>query len=790
MSRNAPFGTYPEEQPKFNNRNPVGQNTRKDEIFGLNADNNYRNGQNDYRARDFNNDYNKRPPSSGNLPTINQDTAQINPVRVQETQSLRQTDSREGYDKYNDQNGDYFNANYDNPNKAILPTFAKSNKNLGNSMTKIKRPEQYKSYQPPDPKVIELEGKMRDMERIVQHMTDQLERTENRYEDQSSKQLKTNYYETEMRTKLEQSQKHAEEHNNVLTSDLLQKLSNLESRLNNEERQKQMLKEKLLLNEQNLKELMGYVNTINHTETNDLLEMKGQIQEKISEDQQVFIKEREKTKALFSEVVRIGEAQDKNSDHIHSLNLALENRLQQLEGKFVQNEKNTNSSLHKGELGYKNLNDFTEKTDRRTQQLEANLIGLGKEQMKDKDAISRIEALNSKMTDDLKGLLTNMQSEFQQKLENKNIELVNRIVNEHVERQRQQEDIKQQVDVRSKLIEDKVGYEREEMRDRYMALDVLVRAEFQRKEESVKSQNDLIENNIKNLQNNIKDEEYSRVNFENAIRLEVGKMQEMLKKDMEYFRSQFALENDKLTDIIKGEIDTRFSSDVELKNLANMMLNSLTSEVNDIKGAMDKQNKIFAKELKEVSQNSAERDNQLSKFVESENGKVIENLNTKYEKLKYLQSRIAEQFKAHLIKFDSKNEDLAQSNIEQSQKMDEFTDDLRQNLDELGNFCINPIIICIEKRMENKHADESTKISRVLDNMGKAIDDRIDKIEEKELKDFDIIKEVNKLHIKFRSLIGIRFSIMQNRIRWLRFQKFTTKIISKIQRLQSKKLTQ
>jgi len=62
------------------------------------------------------------------------------------------------------------------------------------------------------------------------------------------------------------------------------------------------------------------------------------------------------------------------------------------------------------------------------------------------------------------------------------------------------------------------------------------------------------------------------------------------------------------------------------------MLNSLTGEVNDLKGSIERQNKIFAKELKEVSANSAERDNQLSKFVESENTKVIESLNTKYEK--------------------------------------------------------------------------------------------------------------------------------------------------------------
>lgn len=159
-----------------------------------------------------------------------------------------------------------------------------------------------------------------------------------------------------------------------------------------------------------------------------------------------------------------------------------------------------------------------------------------------------------------------MQSDFSGKLESKVNDLVNRIVMEHTERLRTNEDMKMQVDARGKLIEDKISYEREEMRDRYMAMDVLVRAEFQRKEEALRSLNDMVEQNVKQLQNNIKDEEYSRVNFENALRVEVAKMQEVTKKELDYFRSQFALENEKLTDIIKGEIDTRFSSDVELKN--------------------------------------------------------------------------------------------------------------------------------------------------------------------------------------------------------------------------------
>jgi len=64
-------------------------------------------------------------------------------------------------------------------------------------------------------------------------------------------------------------------------------------------------------------------------------------------------------------------------------------------------------------------------------------------------------------------------------------------------------------------------------------------------------------------------------------------------------------------------------------------------------------------------------------------------------------SRIAEQFKAHLIKFDTKNEDLAKSSLVYEQKLEALTEELRLGVQDL------------ESRMEEKYSNESTKISRV-----------------------------------------------------------------------------
>lgn len=62
---------------------------------------------------------------------------------------------------------------------------------------------------------------------------------------------------------------------------------------------------------------------------------------------------------------------------------------------------------------------------------ESNLLLLGKEQVKDKEAISKLMAQNDRIGEDLQLLLRNMQADFQSKLENRVQETVNRLMMEH-----------------------------------------------------------------------------------------------------------------------------------------------------------------------------------------------------------------------------------------------------------------------------------------------------------------------------------------------------------------------
>lgn len=67
----------------------------------------------------------------------------------------------------------------------------------------------------------------------------------------------------------------------------------------------------------------------------------------------------------------------------------------------------------------------------RLNQSESNLLMLGKEQVKDKEAIAKLMAQNDRVGEDLQLLLRNMQADFQSKLENRVQETVTRLMQEH-----------------------------------------------------------------------------------------------------------------------------------------------------------------------------------------------------------------------------------------------------------------------------------------------------------------------------------------------------------------------
>jgi len=125
-----------------------------------------------------------------------------------------------------------------------------------------------------------------------------------------------------------------------------------------------------------------------------------------------------------------------------------------------------------------------------------------------------------------------------------------------------QEDFRQQVNIKDQINVERSQYEREEMRERYNAMDALVRAEFERKDEAIRSLHNIIETQVRALQAGLKQEELARGQFEGFLRDEMGRFQDDVKKEFDGFRQQQTVTTEKLTEMIKIEIDTRLSSDM------------------------------------------------------------------------------------------------------------------------------------------------------------------------------------------------------------------------------------
>lgn len=126
---------------------------------------------------------------------------------------------------------------------------------------------------------------------------------------------------------------------------------------------------------------------------------------------------------------------------------------------------------------------------------------------KERENMTRVEVNTLRASEDFKQLVSGIQQEFGSRLEIRMTELVNRLLLEQEERMRSVEDIKYQLDVKEKMNSEKSKHEREEMRDRYSAMDAVVRSEFQRKDEAILALQTSLETQIRTINGWVKQEE-------------------------------------------------------------------------------------------------------------------------------------------------------------------------------------------------------------------------------------------------------------------------------------------
>ena len=282
--------------------------------------------------------------------------------------------------------------------------------------------------------------------------------------------------ERESKRRLEQSLRVNEEKSQLASSDFSLRLSMLEEQVTKVEEEKSELTQKLQQSELKQKEIMQYVRQLQQQENTEMNQVRAILQDRLSEEQMGSIKQKEKSAALFTEVVRLGETQNKTEEEVQKLHLAIESRIQTFEEKISINEKLISNLEKLQQVGQNTSGRDFERLLQRLDETEKQLMLLSNESQKGKETLSRLEVVSLKHNEDFKSMLGNMQAEFAGRLSGQITDLVGKILNEQDSRNRAIEDIRHQVEMKERFSEERVRQENEKAQERYNSMDLKVAA--------------------------------------------------------------------------------------------------------------------------------------------------------------------------------------------------------------------------------------------------------------------------------------------------------------------------
>ena len=130
-----------------------------------------------------------------------------------------------------------------------------------------------------------------------------------------------------------------------------------------------------------------------------------------------------------------------------------------------------------------------------------------------------------------------------------------------------------------------------------------------------------------------------------------------------------------------------------------------------------------------MAADSAERANQLSRYIDQEVANVTQNFNGKYEKLKVLFAKFGEQFKNHLLNTEAFRKETLTKVQEIEQTMEFNKEEARQQ------------VLDLERRLEEKFREQRELMATTIDNNNKVLEDKMNKVKEQEEGDVEVLKE-------------------------------------------------
>lgn len=271
------------------------------------------------------------------------------------------------------------------------------------------------------------------------------------------------------------------------------------------------------------------------------------------------------------------------------------------------------------------------------------------EQRKDQKSIDRAEMQTHHLQDDVRTFMTQLQSDLQHRLELRSSDLLNRLLQEQEERFRNHEDLKFSLESKDKLISEKMQFEREEHRDKLQSLDVFVKTELQRKDEAMGNLQGGMEAQIRSLYAALKTEESVRTQNENGLREEVAQYHGDMREEFESFKAQLNKLTDKLTEMIKTEVDCRLQTERELKSLIHTMIKGVMQEIAVQKESLERSKAALSQEIHDASASFSEKADLISRYIDDELRRTSDLMKAQHQLNKEMVTTLTENFKQNIL---------------------------------------------------------------------------------------------------------------------------------------------
>ena len=408
----------------------------------------------------------------------------------------------------------------------------------------------------------------------------------------------------------------------VNASEILNRMVLLEQQVQSEQRQKFEVADRLQHAESAYLEMQEYLKT-QQTET-EIQTVKSALQQNLASGQIEKVKNKEKNQALFTEVVRIGEQTEQTVKFLKELALGTENKMKDLESRITT-----------GESALQNVGQGVQ---------ENTTLAI-----KHNSSIETIDGSTKRMSEEMKTYIVSMQAELKHTNELQINDLVGRLLQEQNERITGLEGLRNALEVKERMLNERANVDKEEIKDRVHGLNNHVHSEFQRKDEALSNLHDLVDQQQKNSIAAIKAEESNRYQDTFEVRSDLNQIYDQIRNELDSFKVQSTTLTDKITETIRSEIESRLHAEKELKNLIHAMIKGVMQEISMVKDATEGFQAKTGNDLKEIQMGFAQKADLLSRYIDDQVQSMTEESNQNHSKTKEIITALAESIKQNII---------------------------------------------------------------------------------------------------------------------------------------------